>query len=240
MNLSLKSAAGLQAATVLNVSVGETKGFQAAGILNVAAGDFVGLQAAGIMNVASGNVKGAQIGLINICKGDCGFQFGLINYSRNGVCEIGASYTTDQRIRATFNSGNKYLYMVLGFAFDPEWLRGRDDIHALDLIMGLGARLTVWKFNFDLELLANEALIVKTQKGLPSRERVKAEWYPATRISVGFTPVKHFNVFAGFTMSYEFSWNGDAFIQRKNNMSFETGSLTLHPEFDFGIKIPIN
>ncbi|MBR5964661.1 MAG: caspase family protein [Treponema sp.] len=223
---------GAQGAGIANVCVADVTGVQGAGIANYAGGNVTGLQGSSIANVALGDVKGAQIGLFNFCKGDCDFQFGLVNYSRNGMFEIGASYTTDQKIRITLNSGNKHLYSIFGVMLNPEHFDNRSSERVATALFGLGSRIEVWKFNFDLELLANEVLFEESGK--------KTKWYPTIRTSAGFTPVKHLNVFAGFAMSFETSGNSEAFVDRKRNMVIDAGRVTLHPEFDFGARFSLH
>ncbi|MBQ7618781.1 MAG: caspase family protein [Treponema sp.] len=237
VNVTTGNAKGVQAANITNIATDSFKGIQAANIANVAASDFTGLQAAVIANVATGNVKGAQVGFINICKGDCDFQLGLINYSRNGIFEIGASYTSNKRTRISLNSGSKYLYTVLGAYVDPEnFSIDGTDIKTGTAFFGLGARLDVWKVNFDFEVIANEVLFVNTKKDVDDKKRVETEWYPTTRFSVGFKPVKHLRLFAGAALSYQISSNKKAFSTMTKNIVWDAGRLTVYPEFDFGLR----
>lgn len=237
LNVTTGSARSVQVANVANVATGEFKGIQVANCVNVAIKDFMGLQAATIGNFAAGNVKGAQVGFINICKGDCDFQLGLINYSRNGIFEIGGSYTTNERVRVSFNSGSKYLYSVLGGYIDPNNFSVKGtDIKTGTFFLGLGTRLEIWKFNFDFEVLANEVFFVNTEKDIDNKERVKTEWYPTTRLSVGFKPVKHLRLFAGAALSYEVSSNKKAFTAQNKNIICNAGRVTIYPEFDFGLR----
>lgn len=236
LNLNLAGGKGGQAAAIGNLAVKEFTGLQAAGIINVAVKDFKGLQAAGMVNVAAGNVKGTQVGLINICKGDCNFQLGLINYSRNGIFEIGASYTTDEKVRVTLNSGNKFLYTILGFYIDPKNSMYDDNTSTVVALFGLGTRFNLWKFNFDLEFLGNETMFINTKKETDDKKRVQIEWYPTARFSVGFTPIKHLRIFAGAALSFEFSGNEKAFAMHNKNIVIDGGSMTIYPEFDFGLR----
>ena len=237
VNVTTGNARGVQVANITNIATDSFKGIQAANIANVAASDFTGLQAAVIANVATGNVRGAQVGFVNICKGDCDFQLGFINYSRNGIFEIGASYTTNQRTRISFNSGSKYLYTVLGAYVDPDnfSIEGTD-IKTGTAFIGLGTRVSVWKFNFDFEVLANEVFFVNTKKDMDNKKRVETEFYPTTRFSVGFTPVKHLRLFAGAALSYQISSNEKAFTTMNKNIVWDAGKVTVYPEFDFGVR----
>ncbi|MBO7122585.1 MAG: caspase family protein [Treponema sp.] len=233
-NVTLGDFKGVQGAWLSNVTRGEFKGVQGAWLSNVAVKDFTGLQAAWLSNVACGNVKGAQVGFFNFCKGDCDFQLGLINYSHNGIFEVSGSFTTDQKIRLVLNSGNKHLYGIFGALLNPEGF----DSGALEqygaLVLGLGTRVEVWKFNFDFAIMGNEVLFADTKN-----DKVHAEWYPSVRIEAGFTPIKHLNVFAGFGMAFEFPGNRDAFVAHKRNMVIDAGKTTIYPEFDFGAKFTL-
>ncbi|MBR5095644.1 MAG: caspase family protein [Treponema sp.] len=223
---------GAQGAGMVNVCVGDVVGVQGAGMANFAGGNVTGLQGSSLGNIALGNVKGAQIGLFNFCKGDCDFQLGLINYSRNGIFEIAASFTTDEKIRLVINSGNKHLYSIFGVLLNPEYLHERTSDKIATAVFGLGTRLELWKFNFDFEIMANEVLF--------ENNKDSTKWYPSTRVSVGFTPIKHLNIFAGFGMAFESSKNKEAFRDHKRNMVIEAGNNTLYPEFDFGLKFSLH
>ncbi|MBQ3837685.1 MAG: hypothetical protein II814_11245, partial [Treponema sp.] len=230
-NVTMGDFKGAQGAWLSNVTLGEFKGVQGSWLSNVARKDFTGLQAAWLSNVACGNVKGVQIGLFNFCKGNADFQLGLINYSQNGIFEAAASYTTDQKIRLVLNSGNKRLYGIFGVLLNPEGFGKKALEQYGALVLGLGTRVELWKFNFDFAIMGNEVIFANEK-----RDKVHAEWFPSARIEAGFTPIPHLNVFAGFGMAFEFPGNRDAFIAHKRNMAIDAGSATLYPEFDFGLK----
>jgi hypothetical protein len=107
---------GFQFAGLANIT-GEMKGFQFAGLANIA-GDVVdGLQFAGLMNVAK-NVSGMQFaGLINIAENsDC--PVGLINLIKNGEMGVSVTYSEIGSTVATFRSGGKYTYGILGLGYN--------------------------------------------------------------------------------------------------------------------------
>lgn len=232
VNVAAGKVNGVQGSGVANFAMG-LRGVQGAGIANITWGESSGVQGAGIINIAKGDFDGVQVGLVNYCSGESGFQLGLINISKNGVCEVGASLTTDERARITFNSGMRYLYAVFGCAvpldadYDDEYYL--DDKY-VDVIMGLGTRFKFAMLNFDLEVMANEVLIPKED----------TQWYMSTRASVGVTPIKHLNVFAGFTMAFESEYNRGAFERHKSNMKFTKRGITVHSEFDFGVRFSFN
>jgi len=227
-----KNVKYVQGAGMANIALGEVDGVQGAGLGNFSLKKIRGIQASSLANIALEDVKGVQVGLINFCKGDCDFQFGLINYSRNGIFEIGASYTSDEKIRITLNSGNKHLYGIFGILLNPEYFHDRSSERVATALFGLGTRLEAWKFNFDFEVLANEVIFDESGK--------ETKFYPTFRTSAGFTPIKHLNIFAGFGMSIETSGNEEAFIGHKRNLVIDAGSVTLYPEFDLGIKFSLH
>lgn len=240
---------GVQGAGVANFTQKNLKGVQGSGVVNIAGGNVIGVQGAAIANYAH-SVTGVQAGLVNICSGDCyGIQVGLINYSRNGVCEIGASYTTDSNLRFTFNTGSRYLYAIVGCCADVKNFDSSVDNSQkyAHLLMGLGTRVRAWLFNFDFEILANEILYdmnfkTDTDEKDDFNFSIKKSWYPSLRMCVGFTPVKHLQLFAGAALSFEFKENNEAFNLRHNNFVIETDDphFKLHPEFDFGLRFSFN
>ena len=243
MNINCGKFYGAQLAGVMNVNAGAIAGFQGAGVMNIACGeDSYGVQTASVMNIHSGNLNGVQIGLINICSGDCDFQFGLINISKNGIAELATSYTSNHQFRLAFNSGNQYCYSILGATYNNPFMEEK----AIDwryfanhvTFAGLGTRQTFGILNLDLEAIFNSAMFVN------ENNRIKSGNYPSGRVSAGITPVKHFNIFAGYSASFEHEWfyNSDlAFKYLKSNWktAFDNG-LTVHHEIDIGIKFQFN
>lgn len=261
---------GMQAAGIYNVAK-KTKGFQAAGIVNKA-DDFEGFQLAGIANHAdafkgcqiAGIVNivhdctecGVQIGVINIAGDFNGIQLGLLNISKNGVLEFGTSYTSNDNLRFIVNSGAKQLYTVFGCSVAREnvfdvWI---DDKKDSIFIGGLGSRLTVNKFNFDVEWLAN---FVSVKKDEATIEKEKAEakakgddeddvfeyethFFPSIRFSIGFTPIKHLQFFGGASFAVEYEKNAEAFEHIENKIKIDASDLKLYPEFDFGVRYSFN
>lgn len=261
---------GMQAAGIYNVAK-NTKGFQAAGIVNKAddfegfqlagianhADAFKGCQIAGIVNIAHDCTEGGvQIGVINIAGDFNGIQLGLLNISKNGVLEFGTSYTSNDNLRFMVNSGAKQLYTVFGCSIAREnffdvWI---DDKKDSIFIGGLGSRLTVNKFNFDVEWLAN---FVSVKKDEATIEKEKAEakakgddeddvfeyethFFPSIRFSIGFTPIKHLQFFGGASFAVEYEKNAEAFEHIENKIKIDASDLKLYPEFDFGVRYSFN
>ena len=261
---------GMQAAGIYNVAK-KTKGFQAAGIVNKAddfegfqlagianhADAFKGCQIAGIVNIAHDCTEGGvQIGVINIAGDFNGIQLGLLNISKNGVLEFGTSYTSNDNLRFMVNSGAKQLYTVFGCsvarenAFDV-WI---DDKKDSVFIGGLGSRLTVNKFNFDVEWLANFVTLKKDEATI-EKEKAEAKangddeddvfeyeghFFPSIRFSIGFTPIKHLQFFGGASFAVEYEKNAEAFEHIENKIKIDASDLKLYPEFDFGVRYSFN
>lgn len=116
---------GVQASGIVNIA-SDSEGVQFAGIANIAgnvtgvqiggiangAGDVEGVQIGSIYNKAR-NVRGLQIGLVNVARdNDC--PVGLVNIIRNGDMAVGLNYNELGNFTATFRSGGKVMYGILG------------------------------------------------------------------------------------------------------------------------------
>ncbi|MDR1273886.1 MAG: hypothetical protein LBK12_04985 [Odoribacteraceae bacterium] len=185
LNTVVNNYSGLQFAGLANTTK-EMKGLQFAGLANVA-GDVDGFQFAGLMNVAK-NVSGVQFaGLINVAENsDC--PIGLINLIKNGEMGVSVTYNEMGSAMATFRSGGKYMYGLLGLGYNFK-TKG----NALVSTGGIGARinLTSW-------LRINHELSGETISNF-SREttfRVVYALMPAFKIS------KRFEIFGGPTVNY--------------------------------------
>ncbi len=239
-NVSLSDVYGVQSAGIFNIAGGTVVGVQGSGIVNVASGKVDGLQAAAIANYAH-YVDGAQIGLVNICSGDVdGLQFGFVNYSRNGIFELGMSYTTNNNMRFTLTSGNRRLYSVIGCQTEVGYMDSNsdsDDKYA-EIVSGLGTRIEAGMFNFDFEALGNEVIMKDDDK----KEKLKSEWYPSAKFAVGFNPAKHIQIFAGAMASFEFDGNREIFERKKSNFTvdFSDHDVKMHPEFEVGLKFVLH
>lgn len=261
---------GMQAAGIFNVAK-KTRGFQAAGILNKAddyegfqlagianyAGNFRGCQLSGVVNIAKDSPDGlVQIGVVNIAGEYNGVQLGLLNISKNGILEFGLSYTSNDNLRYTLNSGAKSLYTVLGASVARENAFGKwiDEEKDAFYIAGLGSRLCVDKFNFDVEWLAN---FVTAKKDDATIEKEKAEarakgddeddvfeykthFFPSVRFSIGFTPLQHLQFFGGILFAIEYEKNAEAFEHTENKLKIDASDMKLYPEIDFGVRFSVN
>ena len=244
-----KNFTGAQLAGICNAGA-DFKGIQLAGIGNVSS-SVTGLQFAGIANVSKKVEKGGvQLGVINIAEECEGFQIGLINFSKNGVFEFGTSLTSNENLRFTFNSGNKHLYTTLAFSAPADYFGG-DEIKEgiINTGAGFGTRIEVQKFNFDFEVLASAFIQGKeTQNSTEENKDIDVQWcfVPQIRLSAGFTPVKHLNIFAGIIFSTPVDDNGDnknynfdLIKETKQNCVLKDDKDSLYVEFEAGIKVKI-
>ncbi|MCD8193380.1 MAG: hypothetical protein LUD74_02295 [Tannerellaceae bacterium] len=138
---------GFQMAGLLNTT-GQIRGFQFAGLLNKA-NAVNGFQFAGLVNVAK-EVKGVQFaGLINIAE-NSDYPLGLINMIRNGEKSIALTYNETGSIVASFRSGGRVLYGILGAGVNH-----RDPDHKLVVEAGYGAHINIlpqFRINNELKM----------------------------------------------------------------------------------------
>lgn len=147
-NIILNDAKGVQVAGLSNYIGNCGEGMQWAGLANINKGRFNGLQIAGLFNTAT-NVRGVQIaGLVNVANDVKGVQFaglvniaknsdvpiGLINIIKNGEMGIALTYDGIGNAVASFRSGGKYTYGILGIGYNhkmkkTDWLPKPDWEH---------------------------------------------------------------------------------------------------------------
>ncbi len=114
-NFVKASTKGFTMAGFLN-RYGSGSGTQIAGFSNLASNDVDGLQIAGFLNRA-GNVKGVQLaGFINIADSS-DYPIALVNLVENGTKAIGISTDEDQTVLASFRSGGRVLYGIIGVGY---------------------------------------------------------------------------------------------------------------------------
>jgi hypothetical protein len=151
---------GLQFAGLTNITTGMS-GFQFAGLMNVTQ-DVYGVQLAGLANVATRDVEGSQLaGLVNIVKRVDGVQLGFLNIAeesdtpigflnliRNGKKSLGVTYNEIGSTIASFRSGGRHTYGILGAGYNHKAKGG-----SFVTLAGLGAsvRCTSW-LSIDNEL----------------------------------------------------------------------------------------
>lgn len=161
------NATGGQFAGILNRVKGNSEGFQAAGLVNMS-NSMKGVQTAGLGNITYQSSKTIQIsglfnkaneahtqisGLINIAKKITGVQLsglvniadssdyaiGFVNLIKNGEKSIGISINESQNIMASFYSGGKHLYGIVGIGYN---VKSKYNVYALQA--GIGGHLLQW------------------------------------------------------------------------------------------------
>lgn len=194
-NVTLNDAKGVQMAGLSNYVGNDGRGLQLAGLANVNKGRFTGFQFAGLVNIAK-EVKGVQFaGLINIAEdSDC--PIGLINIIKNGEKSIAVTYDGIGNAVASFRSGGKYTYGILGVGYNHKM-----NNHNLVAEAGLGAHIPVMKwFRINNEIKFSSI-------GCDSSKPVFNVGYsllPAFKLG------KHFELFGGVSINYMESKNKDA------------------------------
>lgn len=180
-----KDAKGMQVAGLVNVAK-NVNGVQIAGFVNTAK-DVKGVQFSGLVNVAK-DVKGVQVaGLVNIAD-NSDVPIGLINIIKNGEMGISITYDGIGNVMASFRSGGKYTYGIIGLGYNHK-------VKSYGLVSeaGFGARIPIAKwFRINNELKASS---IKSSL----KETIINTGYallPAFRIG------KHFEIFGGASINY--------------------------------------
>lgn len=248
---------GIQGSGIVNMA-GKMKGIQGSGVVNIAndihgvqgsggvniANKTVGIQFSGGVNIAK-EVHGVQLGFVNIAKEIHGLQIGLLNISRNGVFELGSSFTSNRNMRFTFNSGSRYLYGILGCSISGNFMfDDYDGKQQFNAVYGLGTRLKKGKFNFDFEIIriAEDESSEEDEDGDDDYSvSFTSLFVPTLRLSAGFTPVKHFNIFAGCSFSFDYGESADVYENlEKNLIIYCKDDFKIFPEIDLGLRFTIN
>lgn len=209
------NADGVQIAGIFNNIHGDAKGFSLGGVANIAgdvkgtwiagvfntthkaegfllagvgnfSGDVKGFQFAGIVNKAN-KVDGVQLaGLINIAD-SCDYPIGIINVIRNGEKNAGLQFDELQNLMATFRSGSRYTYGILGLGYNLQ--------HSLIAVeIGLGYHFNCTKrFRIDTEL-------VETKFIDPGHSKTADR--SSLRIMPAFSFLSNFQIFAGPSLNF--------------------------------------
>ena len=176
---------GTQVSGIGNISK-DMEGLQLSGLMNFAE-DVSGIQLAGLVNIAN-RVKGIQFaGLVNIAD-ESDYPIGLINLIRNGEKSIGLTYNEAGSVTASFRSGGRILYGILGLGFNH-----RADDEPLVFEGGFGAHIPISaRFRINNELKAQ----YMTSFSSTSVNHYSLNIQPAFRI----TP--NLEIFAGPSINY--------------------------------------
>ncbi|MCF0054422.1 hypothetical protein [Dyadobacter sp. CY356] len=145
LNLS-ESAGPAQIAGFSNITKESVNGVQIAGFLNKSKN--VNSQISGFINLAK-NVKGVQIaGLINIADSS-DYPIALLNFVKNGEKSIGITVDETATTIASFRSGGRVLYGILGVGYNLK----SDNKSLYGLEAGLGVHIPIAsKFRINAEL----------------------------------------------------------------------------------------
>ncbi|WP_353134119.1 hypothetical protein [Pseudopedobacter sp.] len=192
---------GQQFAGILNTAA-NVNGAQFAGILNLAKDTLKGIQFAGIANKAN-HVKGSQFaGIVNKAKKVSGIQFAgivniadssdypiaILNFIKNGEKSIGFSIDEQANTLATFRSGGRIMYGILGLGYN---LKNEKEIYALQA--GIGAHLFSGN-KFGLNIEATNIVLESFKKGEFFKNSLTL--MPTYKID------KRLDVFAGASINY--------------------------------------
>jgi len=172
-NIIKEEANGVQIAGFLNKYKRGT-GFQLAGFTNLATGDVRGMQLAGFLNIDN-KVHGVQFaGFINIADSS-DYPIGIINLIKNGKKAIGFSFDEDQTVLATFRSGGRVMYGVVGIGYN---LQSSEQKYAVEA--GLGAHL-VNKGSFTLNTEISSTYLFDFHDGTFNKSSIRI--LPAYKLS---------------------------------------------------------
>lgn len=207
-NVIINDAKGVQLAGLSNYIGKDAHGFQIAGLININRGSFNGLQVAGLVNIAK-EVRGVQFaGLINIAK-NSDVPIGLINIIKNGEMGVAITYDGIGNAVASFRSGGKYTYGILGVGYNHKM---KDKGLVAEAALGAHIPVTKW-FRINNEIKASTI-------GCNSNDPVLNAGYsllPAFRLGrhielfggVGINYMETKNMNAGSVFANQSWWKGD-------------------------------
>lgn len=187
----IEEAEGVQLAGVANV-VTEAEGLQAAGLFNFARDD-AGWQVAGLFNKADNVLGGTQIGIVNVAF-DNDAPIGLVNIIRNGEMGVAVTYNDLGSVSATFRSGGKYTYGILGLGRNTR-IDGDD---AWTVMAGLGAHINVAKW-----LRINNEITTETLSGFSGGADGGHSFRTGYSLLPAFHLGEHFELFGGPGIFYQ-------------------------------------
>lgn len=180
------SLTGVQAAGFGNISFRNSKGVQLAGFMNKAAN--IHTQAAGFINIAK-KVKGLQIaGFINIADSS-DYPIGLLNIVKQGEKSVGISLDETMTALASFRSGGRVLYGILGLGYN---LRSKRTLYGLEA--GIGGHIHI----YDVFRINIEAVSLFLDDFKSSGEYTKSSLRILPAVKIGGRG----EIFAGPTLNY--------------------------------------
>ncbi|MBV8252757.1 MAG: hypothetical protein JO154_09120 [Chitinophaga sp.] len=150
---------GVQVAGFMNTAA-NLGGTQVAGFMNKA--DNAEFQVAGFINIAK-KVKGVQVaGFMNIAD-SCEYPIGLINLVKNGEKQVSLTIDESATAIASFKSGSKHLYGILGAGYN---LKSPQHLYALQA--GMGWHLPLLS-HLRLNVEGTQTVLTDFKKGLYSK-----------------------------------------------------------------------
>lgn len=154
-NIITNDASGFQLAGLLNYAGNSGSGFMLSGLTNIVRNDYRGFQFAGLGNIA-GDVRGFQFGgVFNVAKRVSGVQFaGLVNIAESSDCPIAllniikdgeygiaVTYNEIGSVMATFRSGGRITYGILGIGYNH---KSKDQGFVTEGGFGAHINITKW------------------------------------------------------------------------------------------------
>ncbi len=184
MNLA-QEMTGLQFAGVMNKSE-YIKGFQLVGVGNIAA-DVDGMQFSAVFNKAR-KVRGVQFAAILNIAEESDYSIGLINIIKNGDMGIGLTYNESGSTVASFRSGGRVMYGILGVGFNHKAKKEKFVTEG-----GFGAHIPVvdW-FRFNTELVATSITSFSDDNAL----------HAGFRLLPSFKVLPHLEIFGGPSINF--------------------------------------
>jgi len=188
-NIIKGEARGTQFAGVLN-SYNTGRGLQLAGVLNIARQEVHGLQIAGVINKA-GKVHGVQFaGVMNIADSS-DYPIGIVNIIKNGSKSLGLSIDEDQTLLASFRSGGRVMYGIVGLGYN---LQNSKQKYAFEA--GMGAHL-IAKNDFSLNLEISSVNLIDFDDHMYSKNSLRL--LPAYKVS------PNLEIYAGPSVAHIFT-----------------------------------
>lgn len=218
-NIVKDDVAGFQFAGLINTAK-KVSGFQFAGVINIAE-NVSGFQFAGVMNKAK-NVNGVQFaGLINIAE-NSDYPIGLVNIIKNGEKSIAVTYNEVGSILATFRSGGKVTYGIIGVGYNHK-TSGRS--YATEAGFGIHINCLPWfRINNELKVAcfgASDNLFIINDDRLNTVIHTNYSILPAFKIS------PHIELFGGPSLNYMNSGNANKDLEFGHSIWEKTGTTRL-------------
>ncbi|HVI48840.1 MAG TPA: hypothetical protein VM802_28480 [Chitinophaga sp.] len=199
----------IQAAGFMNTS--NNSDVQIAGFMNRSKD--VRVQIGGFMNVAR-KVKGVQVGFLNISdSSDC--PIGAVNIVKGGEKQVSISIDETATTIASFKSGGKVTYGILGVGVNA---KGKNTLYAM--LAGIGVHFPLLS-HFRLNMETTNLVLTDFKKGIYSKQTFAV--YPAYRFG------RKLEVYGGPTVNYVQMRDGVGedihsqymFSRTRNNNKFE-------------------